>query len=185
MNIEFVGRGYEVNDVDRNLAEDKLRKVVKFLDEPIEIHITLEKEKHRHIADLNIHHRHGSLQAHDINTEMPDAIHLVIDKAERQARRAKEKFQGRRRRAQRTAEEQLESSWPVEVVDATSLGSGGGHRVIKASRIRIKPMSIEEAALDLDSSRNDFVVFRDAETDQVSVLYKRRDGNYGLIAPGR
>jgi putative sigma-54 modulation protein len=72
--------------------------------------------------------------------------------------------------------------WPIDVIERTSL-EGGGARVIKTSKLPIKPMSIEEAALLLDASKHDFVVFRDSESERVSVLYKRRDQNYGLIAP--
>lgn len=176
MNIEYVGRGYDVSDRDRELTVSKLEKVSKFLDEPVEVHLEMAVEKHRHIADLHIHHRHGSLQAQEISGEMATAIMNVIDKAEKQARRAKNKHVDKRRRGA--------GQWPMDVVDATSVRAGGQPRVIKSTNLRIKPMSIEEAALQLDTSRNDFIVFRDSETDEVSVLYKRRDENYGLIAPG-
>jgi putative sigma-54 modulation protein len=63
------------------------------------------------------------------------------------------------------------------------LNAGTGRRVIKRSVLSIKPMSVEEAALQLEGSTNDFVVFKDALSEQVSVLYKRRDANYGLISP--
>jgi putative sigma-54 modulation protein len=85
----------------------------------------------------------------------------------------------RRRRDRR----QEELHWPVEVLEAEPLAHGGERRVIKRSALPIKPMSIEEAALQLESSSNDFVVFKDATSQQVSVLYKRRDANYGLISP--
>jgi putative sigma-54 modulation protein len=68
-------------------------------------------------------------------------------------------------------------------VEGGSLRGGEGRRVIKSGSLRIKPMSIEEAALQLEGSRNEFIVFRDADTEKVSVLYKRKDDNYGLIAP--
>ncbi|MGB6995373.1 MAG: sigma 54 modulation/S30EA ribosomal C-terminal domain-containing protein, partial [Thermoanaerobaculia bacterium] len=64
-----------------------------------------------------------------------------------------------------------------------SVGEGRSPRIVKSSVLSIKPMSIDEAALQLEDSKNDFVVFRDAASDQVSVLYKRRDQNYGLISP--
>jgi putative sigma-54 modulation protein len=69
------------------------------------------------------------------------------------------------------------------VVERDSLGEGREPRIVKRSQIEIKPMALEEAALQLESSKNDFLVFRDAANDQVSVLYKRKDANYGLIVP--
>ena len=110
---------------------------------------------------------------------MYDAINLAVDKTEKQARRSRKKFRDKRRKADRSNGNQ----WPVEVLERSSIGGGGSPRIIKSSVISIKPMSIDEAALQLEDSENDFVVFRDAGSDQVSVLYKRRDQNYGLISP--
>jgi putative sigma-54 modulation protein len=72
----------------------------------------------------------------------------------------------------------------MEVLERESVGGGTPPRIIKSSRLEIKPMSLDEAALQLDASKNDFLVFRDAASDRVSVLYKRKDSNYGLIVPG-
>ncbi len=179
MNIEYVGRNYRVDDQMRRYTEDKLSKLVKFVEAPVEVRVALEQEKHRHIADLHIAHRFGVLQAKEETGDMYDAINLAVDKVERQARRARNKFRDRKRRADRLNGQQ----WPVEVLERTSIGAGSPPRVIKASFLRIKPMTIEEAALELEKSKNDFLVFRDSASDRISVLYKRRDSNYGLIAP--
>ena len=95
----------------------------------------------------------------------------------------RKRYLDRRRRAARNAEDQ--SLWPVDVVERGSLGGAGngGIRIIKSSLLRIKPMTIDEAALHLESSENGFVVFRAATHDRVSVLYRRKDEHYGLIAP--
>lgn len=181
MNIEYVGRGYSLDDRIRDVVEGKLDKIEKFLEEPVEIRVTLEVEKHRQIADIHIAHKLGVVQATEEADDMVDAIHAAIAKAEKQARRSRKKLTGRKRRA-----EPGPGHWPVEIVDRASLATGGGSdgpRVIRSMNLSIKPMSIDEAALALEGSKNDFVVFRDATTDRVSVLYKRRDNNYGLIAP--
>lgn len=179
MNIEYVGRNYQLDDQIRRYTKEKLAKAVKFLEAPVEIRVTLELEKHRHIADLHITHRFGTVQATEETDDMYDAINLAADKVEKQARRSRKKYKDRRRRADRQNGQQ----WPVEVVERSSLIAGSQPRIIKASVLRIKPMSIEEAALQLEKSKNDFLVFRDSANDRVSVLYKRRDSNYGLIAP--
>lgn len=180
MNIEFVARNYRLDDRIRTFTSDKLHKVIKFLEEPVEVRVTLEQEKHRHIADLHLAHRFGVIQANEAMDNMFDAVNLAVDKAEKQARRTKAKFRDKRRKADRVNGQQ----WPVEVLDRASIGGGSGPQIIKSSVLSIKPMSIEEAALQLEGSKNDFVVFRDAGSDQVSVLYKRKDNNYGLISPG-
>lgn len=183
MNIEYVGRGYSLDDRIRDVVEAKLDKVERFLQEPIEIRVTLEVEKHRQIADIHIAHKLGVVQAREEADDMVDAIHAAVAKAEKQARRSRKKLTGRKRRG-----EPGPGHWPVEILDRASLNTGGGGegdgpKVIRSMNLRIKPMSVDEAALALEGSKNDFVVFRDAATDRVSVLYKRRDNNYGLIAP--
>ena len=180
MKIEYVARGYTPDEQLRRYAEDKLKKVLKFLEEPVEVHATLETEKRHAIADLQVSHRYGTLQSRETAEQMLDAVNLAVDKLETQAGRARKKYKDKRRRAQRA--ETNGHHWPVDVIDRGSL-AGGGARVIKSGTLPIKPMSIEEAAMQLDASEHDFVVFRDSESERVSVLYKRRDANYGLIAP--
>lgn len=179
MKIEYVARNYSPDDQVRRYTEDKLKKLLKFLEEPIEVYATLELEKHSAIADLQVSHRHGSLQARESAGQMLDAVNLAVDKLETQAGRARKKHRDKRLRARRGGN----GHWPLDVIEKQSLGGGGVRRVIKSSKLPIKPMTIEEAALLLEGSEHEFVVFRDSETERVSVLYKRRDQNYGLIAP--
>lgn len=179
MNVEFVARNYHLDDQIRSFAENKLAKVTKFVEEPIEVRLTLELEKHRNIADLHVAHRFGVLQAREETADMYDAVNMVVDKAEKQARRSRKKFVDRRRRAGR----QNGQGWPIEVLERDSLGAGAAPRIIETSILRIKPMTIEEAALELERSDDEFVIFRDSTSERVNVLYKRKDQNYGLIAP--
>lgn len=179
MNIDFVAHSIQLDDEIREYAHTKLNKLTKFLDEPIEVRVSLAQERHRCHADLHIVHRHGLIQATEETDELLDAINLAVDKAGKQARRSRKKFIDKRRKADRNNGNQ----WPVEVLERASVGGGVTPRIIKSSVLSIKPMSLDEAALHLEESKNDFVVFRDANSDQVSVLYKRRDSNYGLISP--
>ena len=180
MKIQYTGRHFQVDDRVRAFAESKLGKLAKFLDDPVELHLTLEIEKRRQIAELHVSHRHGVLQAKEAAEQMFDAIHAVAEKIEKQARRSRQKHQDQRRRAGRQAEGRY---WPLEVLDKSSLRAGIEPKVIKTAHLPIKPMTIDEAALDLESSKNEFFVFFDSATDRVSVLYRRQDGHYGLIAP--
>jgi putative sigma-54 modulation protein len=180
MQIDYVGRNYHPDEALRRYTADKLQKASKFLEEPVEVRVTLELEKHRHIADLHVAHRFGVLQATEETGDMQDAINLAVDKIEKQARRSRKRFVNRRRRADRSQNGQ---QWPVEVVDRASVGGGAAPRVIESTVLAIKPMTIEEAALQLEDSEAGFVVFRDATSDRLSVLYKRRDDNYGLVSP--
>ena len=180
MNVEYVARHFDLTDDLRDYAEKKLDKALKFVEEPIDVRITLVQEKHRQIAEIKLGHRHGIAQATEETDDMRDAVNLAADKVEKQVRRSRKKFMAQRRRRDRQVEQ---PHWPVEVLEAEPLNQGTARRVIKRSVLAIKPMSVEEAALQLDGSSNDFVVFKDASSDKVSVLYKRRDANYGLISP--
>jgi putative sigma-54 modulation protein len=181
MNIDFVGRNVEIDDRLRSYTQGKLGKVTKFLQDPVEIRVTLEVEKHRNIADLHISHKHGVLQATEETGDLYEAVNQAVDKVEKQARRSKNRAIDRRRRADR--ETTNGQRWPLEVLARESLAAGASPRIIKTTHLPIKPMSIEEAALWLEQGKNEFVVFRDSGSDRVSVLYKRKDNNYGLIAP--
>jgi len=179
MNIDFVAHSVQLDDNIRDYAETKLSKLTKFLDEPIEIRVSLAQERHRCLAELRVAHRFGLIQATEETDDVLDAINLAVDKAGKQARRSRKKFMDKRRKADRNNG----NHWPVDVLEKTSLNAGATPRIVKSSVLSIKPMGLDEAALHLEESKNDFFVFRDASNDQVSVLYKRKDSNYGLISP--
>lgn len=184
MQIDFTGRNLDIRENVRDFTAGKLEKIEKFVQEPAEAHLILEIEKNRRIAELQVKHKFGTLVAKEEAENLLDAIQAVVEKVEKQARRAHKKSKGRKRRA--SSVKDVFQHWPLEVLDATSFhagGDGGGPRVVKTTRLPIKPMTIDEAALQLEDSKNDFFVFRDSSSDRVSVLYRRRDQNYGLIAP--
>ena len=196
MNIEYTARNhYQLDESITSYFEKKLGKLERFLEEPIEVHLVLAVEKDRQIAELNVVHRHGDLHAQHVADDMRDAVLAVIETAAKQARRARKKFMDNRRRSERhVIEEQQwveeagevavsEEHWPVDVIEAASLGSGDVPKIVKTNRLPIKPMTLDEASMRLQQSKNDFFVFLDSGTDQVSVLYRRKDQNFGLIAP--
>jgi len=183
MQIEFVGRHVAVVDDLRAEIEQRLAAAGRLLLEPVEVRVVLEGgagEKHRYAAELHVSHRGGKLHA---RSESPDLAASVAEAAAavvEQARRGRQKRVDRRRRANR--KEASRRHWPVDVVARASVGNGRPE-IVRSSRIEIEPMSLGEAAARLERSRNEFYVFLDSESDRLSVLYKRRDDNYGLIAP--
>jgi putative sigma-54 modulation protein len=181
MKIEYAARHTTLDERIRARAGEKLERLRRFLAEPIEVHVLFDVEKHRQIAEIRVSHRRGSLHSREENAEVLEALDLAVDHLERQAKRSRKRTVDRRRRAGRQHAEQ--KHWPVDVLQRESFGQGAPPRIVKSSRFEIKPMTLDEAALRLESSRNDFVVFLDAESERVNVLYRRRDENYGLIAP--
>ena len=113
---------------------------------------------------------------------MQDAINAAVDHAKRQAQKHRKMIRDHKQKGRvKSAPE----AWAVQVLEPSLLRGDGDSRprIIKTSNLPIRPMSIEHAALLLDDSKNEFIVFRDVDTDKVSVIYKRRDNNLGLIAP--
>jgi len=182
MKIETIGRNVPVDDRLRATVEKKLQKLIKLVDEPIEARVTLSLEKHLHVAEFHVTHRLGILQAtEESDVNLLDAINLGVDKTVGQARKAHQKLVGKRRGDKRG--ETDGSRWPIDVLDQGSVRGGGAPRIIESTHMPIKPMTIEEAALRLEDAEDGFVVFRDAASSRVNVLYRRKDQNYGLIVP--
>jgi len=182
MKIETIGRNVPVDERLRAAVEKKLQKLVKLVDEPIEARVTLSLEKHLHVAEFHVAHRLGILQAaEESDVNLLDAVNLGVDKVVSQARKAHQKQVGKRRGDKRG--ETDGSRWPIEVLDHGSVRGGGVPRIIESTHMPIKPMTIEEAALRLEDAEDGFVVFRDAASSRVNVLYRRKDQNYGLIVP--
>jgi putative sigma-54 modulation protein len=195
MKIDYTCRNFSLDDRLRSYIESKTKKVWKLLEEPIEVRVTLEVEKHRFHVELHATHRLGVLhvKAHT-DSSMREAVDLAVDKVEAQAGRTHQKLVDRRRhpdrvgggvaRAARAARSNGRGlRWPVAVLERASVGEGREPRIILSTHLEIKPMTIDEAALELESSDNLFVLFRDAASDRLNVLYRRKDNNYGLIAP--
>lgn len=182
MKIAVVGRHFQPDQQTKDYAHEKLAKLDPFVEDPVEVKVLLESEKNRQVAEVHVTHRFGSMVATEEAEVMMDAVNHAVDKVVKQARRSRKKFMDKRRRADRHIHEEIR--WPVNVLEAGSLSSPSGPSIIRSSHIPIKPMTIDEAALSLEASKHDFVVFRDSGNEEVSVLYKRKDKNYGLIVPG-
>lgn len=180
MKVDFVAKNTELEGPIREFAEEQLKKVIRFLEEPIEIRFRLEKEKHRRIADLHIAHRFGVIQATDETGDMLEAIRFAVEKAEKQAKRSRKKYKDRKRRS-RKAVAQLE--WPLEVLDPATLHAEEGPTIIESRTLSLDLLTLDGARKKLDEVGLGFYVFREATSGRVSVLYKRHDDTLGLLSP--
>jgi putative sigma-54 modulation protein len=190
MNIEITGRNFEVTDAIRELIDKKLAKLNKYFDDIIEVRCVLQVEKYRHICEIMIAGKEHDTQSAQEADTMPDAINGTIDHLKIQAQKNRKKITDHHRGSKSRS---VSDNWTVSVLEPGNLreaeghGGGNGHarrpRIIRTTDLPIRPMSIEHAALLLDDSRNEFIVFRDLDNERVSVLYKRRDDTLGLIAP--
>lgn len=187
MATEISGRNYEIPPDVRELVEKKLAKVQERLfDDVIDVRVVLQVEKYRNICEiLIVGKEHDVKTVQESDESMQDAINSAIDHLKRQAQKNRKKIRDHHRKEGNGRKENVDE-WAVQVLEPGNLRETGDHnrpRIVKTNNLPIRPMSIEEAALRLDDSKNEFIVFRDIDTDKVSVIYKRRDSNLGLISP--
>lgn len=177
MEFEYTGRHVDVTDGLRAHVEDHFRKLEHiFNDSTARAHIIMEVEKNRQMGEVLVHWRDYTLTARDTNADMYQALSRAIAKIEKQAVRLKKKIIDGKQRAKRTSDVAPQPDGNIEA-------SPRPPRIIAARRYSVKPMTAEEAALRLSDEPDQFLVFRDADTNRVGVLYKRKDGNFGLIEP--
>ena len=188
MATGIIGRNFEVTDDIRTLIDKKLSKVIdKLFADVIDTRVMLKVEKYRNICEILIvgkEHDVKSIQQSD--ESMKDAINLAVDHVKRQAQKNRKTIRDHHRKDgnRNKAKAAGVAAWTVQVLEPGRLRDrNASRRIIKTNDLPIVPLSIEDAALRLEDSKNEFIVFRDMDTDKISVIYKRRDKNLGLIAP--
>ena len=177
MKFEYTGRHVEVTPGIRKHVEDHFKKLDHiFNGTEASAHVIITVEKNRHIGEVVVFWRDHTLTAKEMNADMYMALTRTIEKVEKQAMKLKKKIIDRKQGAKRTS---AVAPTPDGQLEATPRAP----RIIPARRYSVKPMTAEEAALNLSSDPQQFLVFRDADTERIGVLYKRNDGNFGLIEP--
>ena len=180
MQILVTFRHVEPTPALRTYAEEKLERVKKYLRRPIDAHVILSVSKERHEAEITLNADHVTMFAHETTHDLYAAIDLALDKLEHQAQRLHE-----RRRHHKGGANARVPAGPEVTASVLLAERGGPPRVVRTQRVPAKPLSLEEAVEQLRGSSDDFLVFTDAASERVAVLYRRRDGNFGLIEPER
>jgi putative sigma-54 modulation protein len=176
MQINVTFRHIEPSPPLREYAEEKISRIRKYVEEPIEAHVVLKVEKFRHIAEVSIDANGLRINGAEETDDMYSAIDLVADTIEGQVRRNKDKF--RKRKSGVGARELLGAS---DLGGAVLPEEDHERRVIRTEQIHAKPMDVDEAAMQLSVSNGEFLVFTNRLTNRINVLYRRKDGHYGLI----
>ena len=187
MATVITGRNYDVTPDIRALLEKKLAPIqTRLFSDVIDVRCVLQVEKYRNICEILIVGKEHDVKAvQESDESMQDAINAAIDHLKRQAQKNRKKIRDHHRKDGNDVKSSV-TEWAVQVLEPGRLRESGDHnrpRIIKTNNLPIRPMSIEEAALRLEDSKNEFIVFRDLDTEKISVIYKRRDDNLGLIAP--
>jgi len=184
MAVECTGRNVEITPSLMNLARERTERLERHLGGPASVRVVLSHERHRFGAEIIATHRRRRWNAHEYTADPRAAVALAFEKIDAQAKKDLEK---RRDRKNRTSPRLLPAAEPEMAAAASrkkperAAPAGPERRIVRSARLAVKPMSAEEAALKIETTEDEFVVFRDSGTEKISVLYRRRDGNFGLI----
>ena len=182
MQLTVTGRHFEITEPLRQHIEEKTAKLSRYTDSISDMHVVLSVEKHRRLAEITLQANGTPLRGLEEKHDMYEAFDAVIEKIERQVKRLKDREADHKGRtgskevstmieAETIAEEQDEDETTVQP------------KVIRTPKMEIKPMSVDEAAMQMGLSDAEFLAFLNSGSEQMNVMYKRRDGNYGLIEP--
>ncbi len=176
MRTLVTGRNVDITPGLRQLIDRGLSKLDRVLnDSAVSAQVILRQERHRHVAEVTIHAR-GDHMLHGLGqgTAWQASLKEATSKIEKQAQQMKSKWHERKRQGA-----DARTVTPPRLAEPVA----GSPRVIRAARYAVKPMTVEDAALRLGPGAESFLVFRNASSDAVNILYRRKDGNFGLIEP--
>lgn len=171
MNVMLRGKNIDLTPALRGYVEKKVGRIERFIDQPVEAQVNLYVERGRHIVEVTANVNGLLIRGEEATNDMYASIDLVANKLEKQVQRYRSKFRSQR---------QKEAAEPDSAVEAAPEADG---RLIKTKRFPVKPLPVEEAIIQMNLLSHDFFVFTNAESEQVNVLYRRKDGNYGLLVP--
>ncbi|MDQ0285103.1 putative sigma-54 modulation protein [Desulfofundulus luciae] len=171
MKVQVRGRNVEVTNALKEYVEKRLGKLVKYLDLIEEAQVTLTVEKDSHRVEVTIPINGIILRGEESTGDMYASIDLVVEKLEKQIERYKGRLYRRLGRQN------------TEVKAGDNKKEEDGPQIVRTKRFAMKPMSVDEAVMQMNLLGHSFFVFSNADTEKVNVVYRRRDGNYGLIEP--
>ena len=178
MQVSVTFRKIDASDTLRNYAQEKLYRIKKYVEDPIEAHVVLSVEKFRHIAEVSINADGLRINGQEETGDMYSAIDMVVDKVESQIKKYREKL--KKRKSDGGTKPLV---MKMNILAGESFEEDREPKVIKTKQINAKPMDIDEAVMQMDIVDDHFFVFTNSRTERVNVLYRRKNGDYGLIQP--
>jgi len=174
MKISIYSKNLQLTDALREASIKKLRRLDKFFQQDVEAKVVLSIEKKIHKVEVTIPFNGRIVRVEEYSDDMYNAIDEAVESLEQQIRKYKTKLQNKRQSNESIKFENIEPLYDEDDEE---------FKVVKTKRFAIKPMNIEEAILQMDLLKHNFFVFLNADTEEVNVVYKRKDANYGLIEP--
>ncbi|WP_024613258.1 ribosome-associated translation inhibitor RaiA [Clostridium sp. Ade.TY] len=172
MKVTVVTKNIELTPALKDMVEKKVSKLDKYFEGDVNAKATLSVQKNRHRIEVAIPFNGILLRAEEITEDMYKSIDKVEDKLERQIRKQRTKLARKQNNSLRFSE------LAADIHEDEHQGE-----VVKTKKFAVKPMDVEEAILQMELIGHNFFVYKDAETNEISVLYKRKDGDYGLLEP--
>lgn len=173
MQYIISGKNIDITEGIRNSIYSKMSKLERYFTDSTEVHVTLSVEKERQKIEVTIPMKGSIIRAEEVSSDMYASIDLVLDVIERQLRKYKNKIVQKEQEAGFLQDDYLvdEETGEDEI------------NIVRRKSFEVKPMDVEEACMQMDLIGHSFYVFRNAETDEVNVVYKRKGNSYGLIEP--
>jgi len=201
MNIHYTGRQVEVSEVQKKKLESKFQKIQKILKrhEP-EAHVIVSQERHLHVAEVTLNFQHHTMVVECAAPELLNAVQEAVEKLEKQIVRNKDKWREKKRRP-KPVWEMVEAEMPPRPNGSSArsarwssraqkepsaspvAAAEGFPRIFRSRATAAKPLTVEEAVLELEEDNRDSIIYQDAEKGRLAVLFRRRDGNLELVEP--
>jgi putative sigma-54 modulation protein len=176
MKISVTLRNTDAGETwQKEYVDDRLRKLKKYIDHPVEAHIVLSVEKFRNVAEINLMSNGLNVNTKEEAKDMHLAIDNAVDKIERQLKKHKDRIRTVKAKAANSEETRTLDELAEESEDIKDI------KLVETRKMVLDPMSVDDAVMKMETSKNRFIVYRDSSTEQVSVIYRREDGKYGLI----
>ena len=175
MLVSVTFRNAEGEAWQREYVDEKLKKLKKYIDNPVDARVVLSVEKFRNVVEIKLSANGLNVNASEEAKDMTLAIDNAIEKIERQLKKHREKIRGHKSNNSREGGSGASASSAEEIDDAPEA------KIAESRQIVLKPMSIDDAVMDMEISKSRFIVYRDSSTGRVNVIYRRDDGKYGLL----
>ncbi|MGD8835668.1 MAG: ribosome-associated translation inhibitor RaiA [Desulfobacteraceae bacterium] len=174
MQTSVTFKNIDPSDHIKSYVSEKLNRFDKYLYNPAEANVVLSVEKFRHIAEINIVGDRLSINGKEETEDMYSAIDITLDKLEKQIKKNKEKVRNRRSGKGKAREGRIPEAYAADE---------DHEKQVIVKNIDYKPMDTDEAVMQMELANGNFLVFTNARSGMVNVIYRRKDGNYGLIQP--
>ena len=176
MKTNFTFRHAETDELARHYAQDRMDKLEKYFHRPLEANVVITLEKFRYQVEVTLAADGTVVTCKEESADLIAALEQVLSKIEIQAQRHRDRYKRRKIRDSEMREEAEEAPVAAGVAQP---------QIVRSNRFQPKPLSVDDAAVLLRQNSDTFIVFRNAATERINVLYRRRDGNFGLIEPDK